>query len=61
MRWLSRAAEQGNPKAQALYGVILLNGEIVPQNVQEGLMWTRKAAEQGQKEAQGLLRNLGLD
>lgn len=61
VRWLSRAAEQGNPKAQALYGVILLNGEIVPQNVQEGLMWTRKAAEQGQKEAQGLLRNLGLD
>jgi len=46
-KWFSRAANQGNTRAQVEIGHIFKNGKIVVQNYDETLKWYRKAAEQG--------------
>lgn len=57
-------AEQGNPQAQTQLGNLLLQGQGVEKNVEEGVAWYVKAANQGSAEAQnklGLLFNLTKD
>lgn len=47
-------AEQGDPDAQMLLGLIF-NTERIPQNYQENVKWFKKAAKQGLPNAQLLL------
>lgn len=49
------AANQGNPSAQTLLGVLFFTGMGVPQNYFEGARWYRKAAEQDSEFAKVLL------
>ena len=49
---LRKDAEQGNASAQYSLGVMYNNGEGVPQDHQEAVIWWRKAAEQGNVKAQ---------
>lgn len=57
-------AEQGNPQAQTQLGTLILQGQGVEKNLEEGVAWYVKAANQGSAEAQnklGLLFNLTKD
>ena len=56
-RLYRKAAEQGDPTAQALVGGMYLSGEGVPRDCAEAARWYRKAAEQGNVDAQ---YNLGM-
>ena len=49
---LRKAAEQGNATAQGNLGLMYNNGEGLPQDYQEAVIWYRKAAEQGNASAQ---------
>ena len=49
-------AENGNPKAQLLLGMMYASGRDVPKNAEESVKWYRLAAEQELAEAQN---NLG--
>jgi TPR repeat protein len=40
-------AEQGNPKAQSVIGVMYRNGEAVPRNLAHAFMWFSLAAKRG--------------
>ena len=52
MRWLRKAEEQGNVRAQLYLGLMYDNGEGVPEDDAEAVRWYRKAAEQGNARAQ---------
>ena len=52
MRWLRRAAEQGNPDGQFALGNSYADGVTLPQNGAEGVRWLRLAADQGHLYAQ---------
>jgi TPR repeat protein len=52
VKWLTKAAEQGNAEAQFNLGVMYAKGEGVPQDDKEAAKWYTKAAEQGDAEAQ---------
>ena len=54
---LKKAAESGDPEAQSQWGLLLVTGESVTQDVDEGLTWLRRAAEQGEMTA---MFNLGI-
>ena len=58
IHWLEKAAEQGNAKAQYLYGVCYYNGEGVEENLTNAIYWFKKAAEQGHADAQAALKML---
>src|SRR5277367_6141684 len=45
-------AEQGNAVAQLGLGVMYANGQGVPQDYAQAVVWYRKAAEQGDADAQ---------
>lgn len=49
---LLKAAESGNADAQNSLGVLYLNGNGVPADHEEALLWTEKAAERGNLQAQ---------
>ena len=55
--WLLKAAKQGAPKAQFLYGLCLHYGEGGEQNDKKAAEWFLKAAEQGYRDAQ---HNIGV-
>lgn len=55
VKWYRKAAEQGDADAQYVLGHCYLNGDGVPQNIEETLKWYTKAAEQGNADAQHLL------
>ena len=52
LKWLSKAADQGDAKAQGLLGNMYRDGKGVPQNYEEAEKWYRKAAAKGDAEAQ---------
>jgi len=56
LREARQGAEQGDPRAQRLYGYMLLKGGDTKANPQEGLRWLRTAADKGDVIAQ---RELG--
>jgi len=54
-KWFSKAAVQGNAKAQSMLGTMYSNGQGVPQDYAKAKKWYRKAAVQGLAEAQSEL------
>lgn len=55
VRWLRRAAEQGDAAGQCLLGNMYRHGKGVPQDDTEAARWLRLAAQQGDKSAQYFL------
>ncbi|HVI06581.1 MAG TPA: tetratricopeptide repeat protein, partial [Sphingomicrobium sp.] len=47
LKWLRRAAEQGEPRALLVYGTALYNGDGVPQDRVLGYAYVNSAAQQG--------------
>jgi TPR repeat protein len=45
LRWLSLAANKGQPRAQALLGSMMFKGENAPRQAARGLMWLTLARE----------------
>lgn len=56
-KWLKRAAETGYGLAQYHYGIALLRGQGVDQNVREGRLWITKAADQQDQDAIALVKS----
>jgi hypothetical protein len=52
LRWIQKAADQNDPKAEAALGYIYYDGKGVPQNYSEAARWYRAAAEQRNSIAQ---------
>ena len=52
LKWLQKAADQGNTTGQSFLGSMYYFGRGVPQNYEEALKWFRKAADQGDAKAQ---------
>jgi uncharacterized protein len=62
MRLLRPLAEQGDPNAQTVIGLLYGNGRGIPKDYGQALAWFRKAAEQGYEAAQndlGVMYALG--
>jgi len=57
VRWLRKAADQGNDTAQNNLGAAYLEGQGIAKDETEAVKWFRKAAEQNNEVAQ---RNLGV-
>ena len=55
--WTRKAADQGNPDAQANLGMAYFKGDGVERDFAEAAKWLREAADQGSPVAQ---RELGL-
>jgi TPR repeat protein len=61
-KWLTKAAEQGDPSCQYNVGMMYLEGlGGVTQDHQEALKWFQKAAGQGHQGANYLLKKLKSD
>ena len=58
LKWLRRAAEQGEPRAQLVYGTALYNGDGVPQDHLLGYAYVSRAAGQGLAPAKDTLDQL---
>ena len=52
LRLLRPLAEQGNPQAQGLLGLMYEIGKVVPQDYTAAALWYREAAEHGDRQAQ---------
>jgi len=57
VKWIRKAAEQGDAEAQSKLGTMYNKGRGVAQSDTEAVNWYRKAAEQGDAKAQN---NLGV-
>ena len=57
VKWLRKAADKGNVRAQYNLGMMYDKGDGVPQSLKEAANWYRKAAENGHVQSQF---NLGL-
>lgn len=51
-------AERGDPASQFFLGMMLANGQGIPQDHVEAIKWYHKAAEQGHVDAQAYLGNM---
>jgi TPR repeat protein len=60
MRWLRKAADQGNEVAQRSIGMIYLQALGVPQDRAEAIRWFRKAAANGDEDAKSALEYLDV-
>lgn len=58
LKWLKKAAEQGEPRAQLVYGTALYNGDGVTENKLLGYGYVSRAAAQGLVPAQQTLADL---
>lgn len=58
VRWLKKAAEHDEPRAQLVYGTALVNGDGVTQDPVLGYAYVRRAAAQGLQPAQETLQQL---
>ena len=58
IRWLKKAAEHDEPRAQLVYGTALLNGDGVTQDPVLGYAYVRRAAAQGLQPAKETLQQL---
>lgn len=52
MDWFRRAAEQGYTPAEYVLGLRYMNGEGVPQDYAQAVIWYKKAALKGLPQAQ---------
>lgn len=57
-RWYAIAAQGGDMGAQLVHGIMLLQGEFVPKNVEKGMSYIRMSAGQDYPQAIALLINL---
>jgi TPR repeat protein len=63
VKWVRKAAEQGDTDGQLFLGLMYDKGQGVTQNYAESAKWYRKAAEQGESTAQvvlGIMYGVGL-
>jgi uncharacterized protein len=58
MEWIKKSAHGGFAIAQTILGVLLIVGDTIPTDKEEGLHWLRKAAEKGDKRAAYMLRKI---
>lgn len=58
LNWFRKAAEQGNPEAQAKLGLMYYDGRGVKQSFAEALSWELKAAQQGHPLGQEVVGNM---
>ena len=58
LKWLKRAAEQGEPRALLVYGTALYNGDGVTQDHLLGYAYVSRAADQGLAPAKDTLSQL---
>ena len=58
LKWLSQAAEKGEPRAMLVYGTALFNGDGVTQNPVLGYAYVSRAAAQGLAPAKTTLAEL---
>lgn len=58
IRWLRRAADQGEPRALLVYGTALYNGDGVTRDRLLGYAFVSRSAEQGLKPAKDTLEQL---
>ena len=60
LKELQVSAQQGHASSQFVLGSMYINGQGVPQDDREAIVWFRKAAEQGNAEAQYQLGGMYL-
>jgi hypothetical protein len=58
LKWLKKAAEQGEPRAQLVYGTALYNGDGITENKVLGYAYVSRSAAQGLAPAQQTLAEL---
>lgn len=58
--WYSKAADQGEAKAQSYLGYLYSQGKGVPRDYAEAARWFRKAAKQGNEYAQQALGSMNI-
>ena len=58
LKWLKKAADQGEPRALLVYGTALVNGDGVTQNPVLGYAFVSRAAAQGLQPAKATLDQL---
>ena len=58
LKWLKKAAEQGEPRALLVYGTALVNGDTVTQDRVLGYAYVSRAAAQGLEPAKDTLDQL---
>ena len=58
LRWLSLAADQGNPLAQCNLGLMYADGWGVPKDFVRALMWFNLSAAQGNQDAATSRKNV---
>jgi hypothetical protein len=58
LKWLKKAAEQGEPRAQLVYGTALYNGDGITENKMLGYAYVTRSAAQGLVPAQQTLTEL---
>lgn len=58
LKWLRRAADQGEPRALLVYGTALYNGDGVPQDKELGYAFISRASAQGLAAAKDTLAQL---
>jgi TPR repeat protein len=58
LKWLKKAAEQGEPRALLVYGTALVNGDSVTQDPVLGYAFVSRAAAQGLDPAKDTLKQL---
>jgi hypothetical protein len=58
VKWLRKAADQGNANAQAMLGGAYADGRGVLRDYAEAMKWLRKAADQGNANVQYLLGHM---
>ena len=58
LKWLKKAADQGEPRALLVYGTALVNGDSVTQNPVLGYAYVSRAAAQGLEPAKETLQQL---
>lgn len=58
LKWLKKAAEQGEPRALLVYGTALVNGDTVTQDRMLGYAYVSRAAAQGLQPAKDTLDQL---
>jgi cell division septation protein DedD len=58
LKWLKKAADQGEPRALLVYGTALVNGDSVTQDPVLGYAYVSRAAAQGLEPAKETLKQL---
>jgi len=58
LKWLPKAADQGDAEAQRLFGIMYYEGQGVSKNLIEAKNWFGMAAANGDQEALSMMKKL---